>query len=280
MFGINTKIFERIKTSLFWGLVMLFLSVGASLLLLQIEQNAAGSQIRNIAELYWWWLMTITGIGAGYDPITPEGRLVATFIVAIAYVLLGLVIAELSIIVRMIYTRKEEGNIQVRYKNHIVIFGYTSLTAGVIRVLRNSFGNKIKIVLISNDTEFNPFPQLVDFISDNPINHQTLIDANVQNAMAAIILANDRFRDPDTYSLAIASSIEAENNKVLTIAETVNADNKVLFKMAKIDAFMDRKDLLKDLLENNPHPKLVRVISKETELSNSGIASDMANVPL
>lgn len=277
MFGLSEKIFERIKISFTWTGILLITSFSASLVILELERVVHGSRITNLTELYWWWLNTVAGTGSSYGPITPEGRAIATFVIVISYILLGVVISEVSAIIRMIYTRKEEGNIKINYQNHIVIFGYTSLTAGVIKLLKNTFGNNLKIVLVSNDVDFNPFPGLADFINDNPINRNTLLDANVSNALAAIILANDRFRDPDTYSLAIASGIEAENTSVVTISEVIKEESRELFKLTHVDGFLDRRELLKDLLENNPQPKLVRIIAKETKLDNQTPPADVTN---
>jgi voltage-gated potassium channel len=240
---------------------------------LEIEKRAEGSELTDVNSLYWWWLETVTGIGAGVDPVTTEARIIATFVVFAGFVLLGLFISEFSEIIRMYYARFDEGNIKISYKNHIVIFGYTSLTAGVIKLLRNHFGANVKIVLVSNEVESNPFPGQADFIHDNPINIDTFYDANVSSATAAIILANDRFRDPDTYSLVIASAIERSNSKVTTIVEVTGPENKDFFKKAGIDAFMSKQELLSDLLDGVEMPKLMRVISKESNLERRDTAS-------
>lgn len=250
-----------------WASILLMTSFATSVYLYEIEQDAAGVQIDSWRDLWWWWLNTVTGLGASIEPVTNAGRLLAILIVFSGFVLLGLFISEFSEILRMIYARRNEGNIKILYKNHVVIFGYTSLTAGVIKLLRNTFGQQLRIVLISNDIDTNPFAGQVDFISDNPISYSTIQDANVSEAIAAIILANDRFRDPDTYSLVIASGIEKTNNKVTTIVELVDQANKELFKKTNIDGFIDRRELLNDLLDRTERPKLLRIIAKEASLA-------------
>lgn len=262
----NSKIRSRIRSSIMWGIILLITSFGASLPLLVIEQEANNPKFRGLKDLYWWWLNTVTGIGSDAVPITLEGRIIASFIIFAGLALLGLVISEFTAILKMIYSRKEDGHIQIRYRNHIVIFGYTSLTAGVIKLLHRHFGSETRIVLISNDVRSNPFPGQVDFIYGNPISSSTFVDANITRALAAIILANDRFRDPDTYSLVIAAGVAQRSDKLASIVELVDNDKRDLFKKTKIDAFINRKELLNDLLEGNPNPKLMRIISKESKL--------------
>jgi len=251
---------------LVWGGMLLGISFGFSIIFFELEQLSGRTIVNDLSELYWWWISTVTGLGSSVTPTTPESAVVATIVVILGFLLLGLVISEISAIIRMIYSRKEEGNIKVRARQHIVVFGYTSLTAGVLKLLKRTFGKDLKVVLISNDIEFNPFPGQVDFIHDNPVDHSTLVDASVFQATAAIILANDRFRDPDVYSVVIASGIEQMNSKVVTIVEIVDESNKDLFKLTNIDGFINRKELISDLLQNNPNPKLLRIIEKESQL--------------
>lgn len=269
MLGLNlgSKIWMRVRNMFIWAAFLLTTSFAMSLYLYDFEKNNPGHQLNSFRELWWWWLNTVTGLGSPYEPISTTGRLIASLIIFSGFVLLGLFISEFSEILRMIYSRRDEGNIKIGYRRHVVIFGYTSLTAGVIKLIRNTFGKDLRIVLISNDVDTNPFPGQVDFISDNPISYSTLQDANVSEALAAIILANDRFRDPDTYSLVIASGIERTNTKVTTIVELVDHSTKDLFKKTNTDGFIDRRELLNDLLDKNPQPKLLRIILKESNLS-------------
>lgn len=262
----NKRISERLRNLIFWVGFLLIGSFGLSLVYYQLELANPNSTLRSFGDLYWWWLTMVTGIGHEAVPHSTESRIVGTIIIGIGIIVLGLVISEIMAIVRMIYARHEEGNIKVGYKRHIVVFGYTSLTAGVIKLLRRAFGAKLRIVLISNDVEFNPFPGEVDFIHDNPVGQDTLRDANIAGAEAAIILANDRFRDPDTYSLVIASGIEAANYRVTTIVEVTENADKELLRKTKIDGFLHRRELIIDLLDHEREPKLKRIITKESSL--------------
>jgi voltage-gated potassium channel Kch len=171
--------------------------------------------------------------------------------------------------------------IRINYQNHIIIFGYSSLTAGVIKLLRGYFGDDFKIVLISNDIKHNPFPEEVDFIYANPIDRDTFVEANARQAIASIILANDRFLDPDAYSLVIATGVEMYNSRSVTIVELMDDEYKNLYKQGNIEAFIKRKELLKDMLQNGRDSKLIRIIQKETPLEqDKSSGSERNNVDL
>jgi voltage-gated potassium channel len=217
---------------------------------------------------FWWWLVNMTGVGFDGDvlPQTLGGRVFGAGVIFSGLILLAIVISEVAAIIRLIYESKQMGLIRIKSSGHIVIYGYTSLTAGLIKLLRRHYGKHVKIVLISNDIERNPFPEYVDFIFANPISKSTFAQANVKEAAAAIILANDRFNDPDAYSLVIISGIANDNSKVITLVEVQSPDMKELFKQNAVDGFINRRDLLKDLIEKKDEPKLIRIINKESDL--------------
>lgn len=57
--------------------------VSCSIAILQFEINAEGSTIRSPEDAMWWAISTMTTVGYGDAvPITPEGRIVAVFLMA------------------------------------------------------------------------------------------------------------------------------------------------------------------------------------------------------
>ncbi len=268
-FNFNKEIRIRLKHTIIWIFATLFISLSASFLIYFIERSV-NSKLDTIGEILWWWIVTITGLGYGDRyPITTDGKMIGAFVIFTGLVLLAIVVSEVAELLRITYERKEKGIIRITYSDHIVIYGYTSLTAGVIKLLKNHFGKDLKIVLISNDIDFNPFPSEVDFIYANPIDRDTFVEANASTALASIILANDRFSDPDAYSLVIATGVERFNPRSVTIVELMDQSYKDLYKEGNIEAFINRKELLKDLLAKSQNSKLVRIIEKETDLSGA-----------
>lgn len=265
--GLNSSLVSRIKHTITWLFYTGVISFAISLLIYAVERDV-NPALDTIKEIVWWWVLALNGIVyiEGNYPITMEGKILMVFIVISNLFLLAVVISEVAELIRLTYERKERGIIRIKYKKHVVIYGYSSLTAGVIKLLRSHFGKRLKIVLISNDSEFNPFPNEVDFIYANPIDRSTFVEANAEESIASIILANDRFSDPDAYSLVIATGVEMYNSKAVTIVELMDDEYKELYKEGKIEAFIKRKELLLDLLQKSHDSKLVRIIEKETNL--------------
>jgi len=262
----NKEFKTRLQTTIKWTFFTLALSFILSIATAYFEKDV-NPGLKTWGNVVWWWIVTISGIGYGdIYPITFLGKLFGSLVMFLSIFLLAIAVSEVTALIKLATDRKDKGIIRINYKGHIVIYGYTSLSAGVIKLLHHHFGQDLKIVLVSNDITKNPFPGQVDFIYANPITKSTFIEANTKEAIAAIILANDRFNDPDAYSLVIATGLEKDNSKLVTLVELIDSEMRSLFKQSKIDAFIDRKELLKDLLEQNKNPKLIRIINKETDL--------------
>ena len=61
------------------------------------ERHAAGGNIHTLGESVWWSVVTVTTVGYGdYTPVTTQGRIAATFIMAIGILTLAVVTAQVS----------------------------------------------------------------------------------------------------------------------------------------------------------------------------------------
>jgi hypothetical protein len=68
-----------------------------SLMVLDAERGAPGSDIENINEAVWWAFETVTTVGYGdYVPVTNWGRFFAVLIMLVGISVLGAVTATLS----------------------------------------------------------------------------------------------------------------------------------------------------------------------------------------
>jgi len=97
------KFLQRGSSS-FRNNVVLYAAVGSTLLIylaaiavLDVEQNADGSNITNIGDALWWSVVTITTVGYGdYYPVTFLGRMVAVGLMLGGIALIGTVTATLA----------------------------------------------------------------------------------------------------------------------------------------------------------------------------------------
>ncbi|MEX1077588.1 MAG: potassium channel family protein [Homoserinimonas sp.] len=87
----------RGRVTLYIIAVSLMLIVVAGLGILDVEQNADGSNITNIGDAFWWAFVTITTVGYGdYYPVTVAGRLIAVGLMIAGIALLGSVTATIA----------------------------------------------------------------------------------------------------------------------------------------------------------------------------------------
>lgn len=97
------KFLQRGSSS-FRNNVVLYAAAGSTLLIylaaiavLDVEQNADGSNITNIGDALWWSVVTITTVGYGdYYPVTFLGRMVAVGLMLGGIALIGTVTATLA----------------------------------------------------------------------------------------------------------------------------------------------------------------------------------------
>lgn len=76
--------------------IVLLVYLGA-VMVLDAEENASGSNIRNIGDALWWAVVTVTTVGYGdFVPVTVQGRLVAAALMLSGVALIGAVTGTLA----------------------------------------------------------------------------------------------------------------------------------------------------------------------------------------
>ncbi len=69
----------------------------AALAVLEVERDAAGSNIRSFGDAVWWAFCTVTTVGYGdFTPVTVPGRVIAVALMVGGVVLVGLIVATFS----------------------------------------------------------------------------------------------------------------------------------------------------------------------------------------
>lgn len=97
-------VLHRASGSAFRGRATIYVIASATLLVLvaglavlDAEQNAAGANITNIGDAFWWAFVTITTVGYGdFFPVTLTGRLIAVGLMIAGIALIGSVTATFA----------------------------------------------------------------------------------------------------------------------------------------------------------------------------------------
>jgi voltage-gated potassium channel len=92
------------------GLSAVLLGFSGALTVYAVEHHAPGATIRTFGDAVWWTCSTLTTVGYGdVVPVTAEGRLVASGMMACGLALLGAVTGSFSSWLIQVFAREGEG---------------------------------------------------------------------------------------------------------------------------------------------------------------------------
>jgi len=171
---------------------------------MMLWQEPASSVIRSLPTYTYFFVITVTTVGFGdVVPVSTAGRLTAGLIaiggIGAAAVALGSVFSSIATYIK----RREKGFLEFDMKGHIVIFGNRGgeTTFLIQRLVADQQSRGTQIVLCSQGTERNPFPDLIEFVRGEPTSNEVMVRACVKDAGKIIIHAST---DYESISIALA----------------------------------------------------------------------------
>lgn len=228
-----TKKLKKIKLHLLGLLILLaiFLIFWVSLFLLEKEQNP---RCRDIFDAFRLVLILFLGEYEEFGPVTALGK-----IIAILSFILGVAIVATTVgkIAAVFINIKREVNMPEEIENHIVICNWNDKGDRIIKELHSQQAEpdtKVIIVTDKDDKEImeeelrmSPEYQGVFFVKGDPTLHNILRNAaKVHLAKSVIILADEKYPDPDAktalISLAITKLEKNQIKKPHIVAEVIN----------------------------------------------------------
>src|SRR5439155_22880038 len=134
---------------------------------MMLWQEPAGSPIRWLPTYTYFFLITVTTVGFGdVVPVSMLGRLSAGIIAVGGIGAAAVALSSLFTSIGNYIKRREKGFLEFHMKGHIVIFGNRGgETMSLIqRLVADQQSRGTEIVLCSQGTERNPFPELIEFV--------------------------------------------------------------------------------------------------------------------
>jgi voltage-gated potassium channel len=202
------KWWSRAPWATLGGLIALLYVTGYFLMSLA---EPPGNPIRSLPTYTYFFLVTVTTVGYGdVVPLSTVGRLAAATIaiggIGAAAVALGNIFSTIGNFIK----RREKGFAGFDMKDHIVIFGNRGAeTAALIRhLMADQQSSGAEIVLCSQSTERNPFPDFIEFVRGEPTSADVMTRACVKDAAKVIIHAGT-----DYESISIALAVKEINHK-------------------------------------------------------------------
>lgn len=198
-------------------------------------EKGGNKELNSIYEAMWWIVLFLSS-GFEVIPETLGGRVVATFLVVEGLALLGFIFGGFA--AHFVERNLSGGKImnRVRFKDHIVVCGWTSDTQRILDELTSEdIKTKRKIVVLA-DLKRNPLEREdIKFIRGDPTRDEDLIRAGIMNANTAIISLDRNSDNPDAKAILTALAVESLNRSVYTCVELQNPENEKHLVHANVD---------------------------------------------
>ncbi|TNJ65143.1 ion transporter [Paenibacillus hemerocallicola] len=196
---------------------------------------------------FWWVMTTVTTVGYGdFYPKTVPGKLLGIFLYIFGIGLISIVISKSVDFIFAYNRKKEEGKLRYKGENHFVLIDWSKHAELAIQEIMKS-DPAVDIVLIAQHAKTPVSHERVHYVQGNPVQRQTLDDANLSKARAVFIFADETtdnhatIRDSafiDGKTLLIATTIERHFNHLHTVVEVMDRDNIPNFTHVKVDEFI------------------------------------------
>jgi voltage-gated potassium channel len=185
----------------------------------------ATNPIRSLPTYTYFFLVTVTTVGYGdVVPVTAAGRLAAGAIAIGGIGAAAAAVGNLFTSIGSFVKRREKGFAEFDMKEHIVIFGNRGAeTSALIRqLIADQQSSGTEIVLCSESTERNPFPDFISFVRGELTSHDVLTRACVKDAAKIIIHAAT-----DYESICIALAVKEINHKAAIVVRANDPGKEV-----------------------------------------------------
>lgn len=229
----------------------------------------------------YWVMTTIATVGYGdFYPTTVPGKAFAIFLFVFGIGLLSLVIGKVIDFFVEIHRKRRAGQLKYHGKRHIILINWSKKAQLAVEEILST-DEELEIVII-DESDKHPYDHNnVHFVSGDPTSVETLENAAVRQARAAIIFSDSRIDDSslvDGKSLLIASSIEKHAPEVHTTVEIVLEKHIHNFRHVKVNEFVLSHDAVSRLA--------VRAALREgsieifTQLLSRQVGADMYEIPV
>jgi voltage-gated potassium channel len=232
--------------------VLFFLLLGLTSggLAIMFTEGATGGEFSNFWNSVWWAIVSMTTTGYGdMSPATASGRVVGALVMLGGVVLISFFTATISSLFVAAKIREGQGLEQVRYHDHIVVCGFSHLTARLLDSLVALSGKEhTRATLIADipasdvDELLNRYQSLdLKFVRGDWAHESSLKRAGIVAARTVIILPDDSIqsaglRDEKTILATLAA--KALNPKVRLLAHISLPDNRVFLQRAQADEIL------------------------------------------
>ncbi|RJP28534.1 MAG: potassium channel protein [Actinobacteria bacterium] len=253
----------------FWILFNLVAVVFISALIIFYLERGKNPGIHSYWDALYMVFITIATVGYGdITPVTAGGR-----VTVIITLILG--IGALSGFITLMATRRAEKarrrysglEVKTESRNHIVVCGWNSRGKFVLDRLGDELEKERTLVILLCDLEEAPTDEeKAFFLRGNPVSEADLRRANVAEARAAILLADESkggsSGDVDARTVLTALTVRGINPEIKMTAEVLEPENIHHLELAGVGEILDTNCFLGNLIARSAiHYGLIKTMT-------------------
>jgi voltage-gated potassium channel len=215
------------------------------------------------SALYWVFLKVVDS--APWEVQTTAGKLMDYTVGVLKPITIAVVTAALTSHLFQMIVRRGSGMGRTRVKNHIVICGWSSKGAEILREIRSREDEGHHPVVILAQLSASPASDdYTTFVAGDPTSSDDLKRAGIERADVAIVLADNSYdeidaEEMDSRTLLSTLAIESLNPDCYTCVEVVHSANREHFSRTKADELVVSAHLTGALLA---HSAIARGLSR------------------
>lgn len=202
-------------------------------------EGATHQNIDNIADGFWWALVTITTVGFGdIAPVTPIGRTVASVLMVGGMFTLALFagVVGQTLITSFMSLRKEQYRM-TKFIDHVVICGYNQGARMLLYALRDELRDASQVVIFAPGERDPDVPPEFAWVDGTPTKESELDKVRPQYARAVVIVGARKLSPPQADAATILTAftfrrylanreLEADRQKpIYIVAEILEEEN-------------------------------------------------------
>jgi voltage-gated potassium channel len=204
------------------------------------------------------WVAVAMVQGPPWEPVTTGGKVIAYAIGLIKPASVGIILAAMTSKMVHWVQGKGSGTGRARLRDHIVICGWSSKGAEILKEIRGRGDDESRRpVVVLAPLSANPTrDELTTFVSGDPTEAKDLIRAGLREARTAIVLADNSYPDidveeMDSRTLLTTLAIESVNPNCYTCVEVIHSKNREHFNRTKADELVVSAHLTGALLAHS-----------------------------
>jgi voltage-gated potassium channel len=262
------KISSKIRASVFLMNFSAIILLGS--LAIFLFERGSNPNVHTYFDALWLTFVTITTVGYGDSyPITPGGRFAVVAILGIGIALVAIFVSTRAAMRVQELQRKEIGlDTKVKSRGHYVVCGWNQRGRYTLDRLKAELEPKRTQIVLLCDLKESPYnDDYVFFVRGSAISERDLNRANIGEAHAAILLADDTrggdSGDVDSKTVLAALTIRALNSGIKMTAEMLEPENVHHLELAGVGEILDSNVISGNLLAQSAvNYGLIRVVTE------------------